>query len=186
MYTMFVGIRLHLTILYAFCRVTDDMIDNEPNANKKKRKLQLIERFIEELFANRDSDYDVKTAEHPREPKTIDWAQYRTELNDEELSCFRAISRISFYLPRKPFDELLEGYRWDVNGKNIENETDLLLYSNYVAGSVGALCVYVMLYQSGIRRDDHGDHDFLIEKAQKMGQVSELSFFFYYYKLSNY
>jgi len=152
------------------------MIDNEPNVYKKKRKLQLTERFIEELFSNRNSDYDVKTVDHhPREPN-IDWAQYRTELSDNELSCFRAISRISFYLPRKPFDELLEGYRWDVGGKIVENENDLLLYSSYVAGSVGALCVYVMVYHSGIRSDDNKNHDFIIEKAQKMGQVSKRGF----------
>lgn len=163
---------MHLIILYAFCRVTDDMIDNEPNVDKKKRKLKLTERFIEELFADRNSGYDVKTTVCPRKLK-IDWTQYRSELSDVEMSCFRAISRISFYLPRKPFDELLEGYKWDVDGKSVETEFDLLLYSSYVAGSVGTLCVYVMMHQSGIRLDENENHNFVIEKAKKMGQVNK-------------
>lgn len=169
---MYTGVRLHLIILYAFCRVTDDMIDNETDADKKKRKLITTEKFIGELFADRNSDYDVKTTV-PRGELKIDWARYQSELGDEEMSCFRALSRISFYLPRKPFHELLDGYRWDVNSKTIEDETDLLLYSSHVAGSVGALCVYVMMYKSGVRLDDHDcqRHDFVINKARQMGQV---------------
>ncbi|XP_015369177.1 PREDICTED: bifunctional lycopene cyclase/phytoene synthase-like isoform X2 [Diuraphis noxia] len=167
------GVRLHLIILYAFCRVTDDMIDSEPNIGIKKRKLTLIKDFIGELFADRNSDYDVKTSMTSGNPK-LDWKRYRIELTDEELSCFRAISRISFYLPRKPFYELLDGYQWDVDGKMVHNETDLLLYSSYVAGSVGTLCVYVMVYKSGVEIDDDEKHDFVIRKAQQMGQVLQI------------
>lgn len=160
---------MHLIILYAFCRVTDDMIDSEPNVGVKKQKLTLIEKFIGELFADRSADYDVKKST-PQKPE-VDWQRYRKELTDEELSCFRAISRISFYLPRKPFYELLDGYRWDVEGKVVQNEADLMLYSSYVAGSVGALCVYVMMHKSGVNIDDDARHDFVIRKAQQMGQV---------------
>lgn len=132
----------------------------------------LIEKFVGELFANRDSDYGVNTTT-PREPE-VNWAQYESQdLSNEELSCFRAVARISFYLPRKPFNELLEGYKWDVDSRTVKDEADLLLYSDYVAGSVGALCVYVMLYNSGdCGRLDNDVRDFLIGKARKMGQVS--------------
>jgi len=165
-----VGVRLHLMILYAFCRVTDDMIDNEVDAGRKKRKLSLIERFVGELFVNRRSDYEVNTVATASGSESIDWTSYRSELTDEELSCFRAVSRISFYLPRKPFYELLEGYRWDVEGKPVRTENDLLLYSTCVAGSVGTLCVYVMMYKSGSHCAIDGN-DFTIRKARQMGQV---------------
>lgn len=179
----FAGVRLHLIILYAFCRVTDDMIDSEPNVGVKKRKLKLIETFIDELFKDRNSDYHVKTSMTPRKPE-VNWEQYRLELTDEELSCFRAISQISFYLPRKPFYELLDGYRWDVEGKTVQNETDLLLYSSYVAGSVGTLCVYVMVYNSGTQIDDDEKHDFVIRKAQQMGQVRHGRYYVFSYNTS--
>lgn len=164
------GIRLHLIILYAFCRVTDNMIDSEQDAGRKERKLSLIERFIDELFADRRSDYEVRPAPPARDPD-IDWTPYQMELTDEELSCFRALSRISFYLPRKPFHELLDGYRWDMAGKQVLNEDDLLLYSNHVAGSVGALCVYVMVYNSGGNHCALTGRDFVLQRARQMGQV---------------
>ncbi|XP_050422717.1 uncharacterized protein LOC126834665 [Adelges cooleyi] len=165
------GIRLDLMILYAFCRVTDDMIDNELNVTKKKRKLELTKQFVDQLFVDRKSDYDVQTKPHlPR----VCWSEYESELTDQEMSCFRSISRISFYLPRKPFYELIEGYKWDIDGKNVQSEKDLLLYSSYVAGSVGALCVYVMMYRTGVHLVDDKRHDYVIEKAKQMGQVLQI------------
>ncbi|XP_050422719.1 uncharacterized protein LOC126834666 [Adelges cooleyi] len=166
------GIRLDLMILYAFCRVTDDMIDDEPDVDKKKRKLELTTQFVDELFADRKSDYDVKTKPHMPQ---ISWPLFESELSDDELACFRAISRITFYLPRKPFYDLLAGYKWDIDGRFVKDETDLLLYSSYVAGSVGMLCVYVMMYRS----DDRGcefkeKHEYVIGKAHQMGQVLQI------------
>nr|BBU53367.1 carotenoid synthase/cyclase [Acyrthosiphon pisum] len=166
------GIRLDLIILYSFCRVTDDMIDDELDVEKKKRKFELTERFIKELFHDRKSDYDVQTK--PQELK-IDWTKYESELTDREMSCFRALSRIAFYLPRKPFDELLAGYKWDIEGRLIRNEDDLLLYSTYVAGSVGALCVYVMMYRcDNDKYDLVENYDYIIEKAYQMGRALQL------------
>lgn len=159
-----------MTILYAFCRVTDDMIDNEEDKDKKNHKLGIVEQFINELFADRKSDYDVKT-----KPCTvnIDWEKYQSVLTDNEISSFRAISRIAFYLPRKPFYELLAGYQWDVESRLVRDEDDLMLYSSYVAGSVGVLCVYVLIY----RCDNDNfviseEYSYVIEKAQQMGRVS--------------
>lgn len=148
------------------------MIDDESNVEKKKHKLEIIKIFIKELFADRKSDYEVKT--RPQDTK-IDWANYESELTNEEISCFRALSRIAFYLPRKPFYELLLGYQWDLEGRLIRNEDDLLLYSNYVAGSIGTLCVFLIIHKC----DDgkHGlkeNYDYVIEKAQQMGRVSYL------------
>lgn len=146
------------------------MIDDEQDTKKKKEKLKVIETFIEEMFADRKSDYEVK--KNPQEP-VIDWEKYKSDLTDTEMSCFRAISRIAFYLPRKPFHELLAGYQWDVEGRVVRNDDDLLLYSRYVAGSVGVLCVFVMMYRCD---DDQYDimenYDYVIEKALQMGQVS--------------
>lgn len=165
----FPGIRLDLIILYAFCRVTDDMIDNQLDIEKKKHKLSIIETFINELFADRKSDYEVKT--QPQNVK-IDWEIYKSELTDVELSCFRAMSRTAFYLPRKPFYELLAGYQWDVEGRLVRNEDDLQLYSSYVAGSVGALCVFVMMYKCDSNKYELVEnYDHVIKKAQLMGRV---------------
>ncbi|XP_026805481.1 bifunctional lycopene cyclase/phytoene synthase-like [Rhopalosiphum maidis] len=166
------GIRLDLIILYSFCRVTDDMIDNELDVEKKKRKFELTNNFINELFHDRKSDYDVGTKP---QKLNIDWTKYESGLTDVEMSCFRALSRIAFYLPRKPFEELLAGYKWDIEGRLIRNEDDLLLYSTYVAGSVGALCVYVMMYRCDNDKFELVEnYDYVIKKAYQMGQALQL------------
>jgi len=166
------GIRLDLIILYSFCRVTDDMIDNELDVEKKKRKFQLTNNFINELFHDRKSDYDVGTKP---QKLNIDWTKYESELTDAEMSCFRALSRIAFYLPRKPFEELLAGYKWDIEARLIKNEDDLLLYSTYVAGSVGVLCVYVMMYRCDNDKFKLVEnYDYVIKKAYQMGQSLQL------------
>ncbi|XP_044011143.1 bifunctional lycopene cyclase/phytoene synthase-like [Aphidius gifuensis] len=166
------GIRLDLTILYGFCRVTDDMIDNELNIEKKIIKLKIIKNFINELFSDRKTIYDVKI-----KPSmiNINWKKYETKLSNIELSCFRAISRIAFYFPRKPFDELISGYQWDIDGRVVNNEDDLILYSSYVAGSVGALCVHVMMYRSDFSKHSlDKNYNYVIEKAQQMGNVLQM------------
>lgn len=146
------------------------MIDEEPDVEKQKCKLELIKQFINELFADRKSDYDVKTTPYK---VNIDWTLYQSKLTNVEMSSFRAIFRIAFYLPRKPFYELLAGYEWDIEGRLVRNEDDLLLYSSYVAGSIGTLCVYVMMYRcDNDKYDLLGNYDYVIEKAQQMGCVS--------------
>lgn len=164
------GIRLDLIILYAFCRVTDEMFDSKTDEKKKKLKLELSKQFISEIFADRKSDYDVKKT--PQEVK-IDWKKYESEFTDVELSSYRAVSRIAFFLPRKPFEELFAGYQWDLEFTLVRNEKDLMLYTSYVAGSIGAMCLYVIMYRYGNDMNDLVDKaDYLTKHAYKIGQVS--------------
>lgn len=161
---------MDLTAVYAFCHVTKDMIANEHDVEKKKRKCDLIEKFVNEMFVDRRSVSAVGTKAYSVK---IDWNQYRSELTDAEMASFRCLSRIAFYLPRKPFDGLLEGFRWDIDGKPIKNEDDLMLYSNYVAGTIGVLCVYAILYRSdSCEFDPVEKFHIVVEKAQQMGIVS--------------
>lgn len=154
------------------------MIDDELDAKKKQHKYNVIEKFVGELFADRKSDSDVKTRPCAA---NIDWSNYRSELTDREIASFRALSRIAFYLPRRPFNELLAGYKWDIEGRLVKNEDDLMLYSSYVAGSVGALCVYVMMYRCDSDKHDLADNnDYVIDKARQMGRVSRCILYRYF------
>lgn len=144
--------------------------DKSSDTDKKKCKLELIETFINELFSDRKSDYEVK--KNPHDVK-IDWAKYQSQLTDLEVSCFRAMSRTAFYMPRKPFYELLAGYRWDIDGRIVRNEADLIEYCNYVAGSVGVLCVFVIKYRCDDEKFDMiKNYEYVIDKAHQMGRVS--------------
>lgn len=182
---------MDLIILYAFRRVTYDMIADELDTKKKQCKYGAIEAFVGELFADRKSDRDVMTRPGAA---NIDWSRYRPELTDREMAIFRAMSRTVFYLPRWPFDDLLAGYRWDVEGRPAKDEDDLMLYSSYVAGSVGALSGHVLMYRCDDDRDhdpatavEHGSLQLVVEKARQIGRVNDCSFLLLpYYILSRF
>jgi len=60
----------------------------------------------------------------------------------------RAPSRLgavvsSFGLPKEPFDLLLEGMSWDLEGRRYATRADLREYCRRVASSVGVLCVRI-------------------------------------------
>lgn len=170
------GIRIDLSILYGFARVTDDMIDEEKEMSKKKDNLQLIRKFLDEIFDARQKrtwKYDIAINIDPTRKMKVNWPFYRRELNDEQFRTFRALSRIVYYLPAEPFYELCKGYEWDIDGKEVVSEDDLLEYSSYVASSIGTLCVFIMCYKSGRYSDVLSKRQVaMVERAREMGQVS--------------
>lgn len=146
------------------------MIDHEPDIQNKKHKLEVMKSFIDELFIDRKSDDEV--LKKPQNVK-IDWTKYKSQLNDKEIACFRAISRIVFYFPRKPFYELLAGYQWDVDERLVQSEDDLLAYSNMTGGSIGALSIFVMMYKCDNDKYECVEkYDHVVVKARLMGLVS--------------
>jgi len=166
------GTRLDLIIVYALGRITDNVVDDTSasNAEKLKLKLNLYYKFVREQFADRKSDYDVKSKPHEVD---IDWTQYESLLPDVELASFRALARIAFFLPRKPFEEALAGFELDMGGTLYKDEDDLLRFCNNVAGSFGAFCVYIIMYRYNIDKYKFLEKDdFLIKKSYQIGNVS--------------
>ncbi|MCX7808886.1 MAG: squalene/phytoene synthase family protein, partial [Deltaproteobacteria bacterium] len=47
-------------------------------------------------------------------------------------------------LPRAPIDALLEGYRWDVEGRSYHTLSDTISYAVRVAGSVGVASTWLL------------------------------------------
>jgi phytoene synthase len=101
--------------LYAFCRVTDDAIDESRDA---KAALERCVARTEAIFADRPHDDPIDRA-------------------------FARIAR-EHSLPRAPVDALLDGYRWDVERRPIVTISDLLAYAVRVAGAVGVASTYLM------------------------------------------
>ncbi|RUS30064.1 phytoene synthase [Jimgerdemannia flammicorona] len=170
------NIRQDLGILYAFCRVTDDMADNAETHEKRREALAIIRRFVDELFSTASSKKPPTKLQDPTLPPRINWPYYASKLPAESLAAFRAISRIAHYMPSGPFYELIAGYQWDLDATVVKNENDLLKYSTYVASSVGELCVCVMMYKSGMGNWNGSEprNEWVIERAREMGQVLQL------------
>ena len=110
------GVRERATVLYAFCRVSDDRVDDDPDASQ--RTIDLLRERLDCAYAG-----DPK-------PDPVDRA-FAALLADTPI-------------PRELPGLLLEGMEWDVLGRRYETLDDLEAYAARVAGTVGAMMTLVM------------------------------------------
>lgn len=101
--------------VYAFCRVADDAIDAPDRASGA---LASLSRRLDRVVRGSPIDHPVD----------------------------RALARVmaDHSLPREPFDALLEGFAWDVEGRRYETLADLGGYAARVAGTVGVIMTRLM------------------------------------------
>jgi phytoene synthase len=105
--------RLPFAAYYAFCRVSDDMLDEGERPALAHRELRTRVAMI----------YAGMPSEHP-EDRALTWV----------ASTYR--------VPREVVEGLLEGYLWDAQGRSYPDLASVLDYGARVAGSVGvALCL---------------------------------------------
>lgn len=166
-------VKQDLTILYAFCRVTDDMVDNEISVEQKRHQVEIITKFLDQLFSNRRvTDVYMWECDQLVNYPTVDWKYFKNHLDEKQLASFRSIARIVYYLPQEPFYELVQGYIWDIEQRTVRNEDDLLEYSKYVASSVATLCTFVFCHKTYQWPDSFGPKcKSMLENARKMGMV---------------
>jgi phytoene synthase len=101
--------------LYAFCRVSDDLVDESPAPRDAAAA----------LTARLDAIYRGRPADDPVD-RALAWLA-------SDLA-----------LPRAPLDALLEGYLWDAEGRRYEDFSGVVAYSARVAASVGVAMTWLM------------------------------------------
>ena len=104
-----------MAALYAFCRVSDDLVDD---SDDPRRALEQLSLRVDRAYAGRPEDDAVDRA--------LSWLAH------------------DHALPRAPIDALLDGYRWDVEARAYETLSDLVAYAVRVAGSVGVAMSWLM------------------------------------------
>lgn len=165
-------------IATALLRLADDIVDSEIPKEEKYEFLAVFERFLNEIFKNHLSDQELLTVISSRadiryDASHLDWNYYQRKLSVRQLSVFRSFSRIAYYLPRKPFDDLIKGFKLDIEKKIFKNENEFLQYARYVSGSSAILCIYIFLFKSGNwPRNFENDVQQLIENGSNLGLVS--------------
>jgi len=166
----FSGLRIDILLQSAFGRYADNIMDDASNMDDKKLKLKLLHKYVGECFADRKSDYDVKSIPHE---VNIDWTPYESSFNIEQMASFRALSRIVFFLPRKPYEELLAGLECDLANALYKTEKDVVDYFTLISGSHSVMCIYSFLYRFNIDKYELVEKDdYVIKKAYQLGNVS--------------
>lgn len=102
-------------VLYAFCRLADDAVDD--SADKAPAVLALRDR-LDRVYAGRPGNAPADRA-------------------------FAAVVE-QFDMPRALPDALLEGLAWDACGRQYETLSDLMAYCARVASAVGAMMCVLM------------------------------------------
>jgi len=130
--------------IYAFCRMSDDVIDG---AGSGPDGLAMLHQRLDAAYAGT-----------PR-PGVID-------------RCFAATVRSSA-MPKAYPAALLEGFAWDIAGRRYETLADVRAYGAHVAGSVGAMMAVIMGARSPLaiaRASDLGTAMQLTNIARDVGE----------------
>jgi len=112
-----------IAALYAFCRVADDDVDLVAAGGRAAA--------VDALAARLDAAYLGRPADH-----AVDRA-------------FSAIVR-GYRIPRAIPDALIEGFRWDVEGRRYETFGDVCAYAARVASTVGVMMTLLIGERSAL------------------------------------
>ncbi|MFO0611697.1 MAG: phytoene/squalene synthase family protein [Polyangiaceae bacterium] len=110
-------VREPAAVFYAFCRVVDDAVDEAP-PRLARNALDRFRGRLDRVFVDRPNDDAI----------------------DRALA--RVVSERA--LPREPFEAVLDGFAWDLEGRSYERVEDLYAYGARVAGAVGVVMTYLM------------------------------------------
>ncbi|MCJ2089207.1 phytoene/squalene synthase family protein [Methylobacterium sp. E-005] len=104
--------------LYAFCRYSDDLVDEAANAAARHAAVARLEHRIARAYAGEPADTPAD----------------------------RAFSEIvaAFAIPEALPQALIEGFAWDAEGRRYADLDSLHAYAARVAGSVGAMMALIM------------------------------------------
>ncbi|KAH8197697.1 hypothetical protein TruAng_008156 [Truncatella angustata] len=167
-------VRIDLVLLYSFCRVADDLVDD---ARNEAEALEWIEKLTKYL----DLVYSSKTPASPDEDSAV-LGYIEENFHEHDQSALRLLP--AKLLPKVPLYELLEGFKMDLafshtggNGEPhlpgnfpIKNEQDLQLYASRVASTVGELCLWLAFHHGDARIPDR-NKNVLVQAARTMGHA---------------
>ncbi len=126
--------------LYAFCRNSDDLVDD--STDNQQAAMRLRDR-LDAVYLG------------------------RPDVLEKALPCDRAFAAIvrAYDIPKEIPLALIEGFEWDIAGREYATLDDLLEYAARVASSVGIMMTMLML-----RRDFH-----VLSRAAELGLAMQLT-----------
>jgi phytoene synthase len=112
--------RIAARALYAFCRVTDDIVDSDASVQERQDTLEAWREIVMSPFPPADN------------PVAIAWADARGR----------------YCIPRGYAEQLIEGVRRDLTQQRYQTFEDLAGYSYGVASTVGLMAMHIVGFES--------------------------------------
>ena len=116
-----------LEAVYAFCRHSDDIVDEEPDVARAQADLEAWREELDACFRH-----------EPKHPVMQDLLRYGLD---------------RFPLPREHFDAILDGCEMDLHVQRYPTYADLIAYCERVASAVGLLCIEIFEYEDPRTRE---------------------------------
>ncbi|MDQ6693936.1 MAG: phytoene/squalene synthase family protein [Chloroflexota bacterium] len=115
--------------LYAFCRLSDDLVDNADDCDDREAAREKANIALTAWAdQNRGNNYSIHNGSHDsHNPVVIAWAD----------------TRARFSIPSQLVDDLLSGIRMDLTISRYDTWDELWLYSYRVASTVGLMSMYI-------------------------------------------
>lgn len=157
--------RIDLILLYSFCRVADDLVDDTESNEAATAWVGKLRQYLDLSYA-----------------KSPDQQKLQALINEEfPTSAQRSLRLLpTAYLSKEPLYELLKGFDMDLtfsdqttNGKQypIKTEKDLATYGMRVAGTVAMLCLDIVSYHHG---SGSAAKEILLNAGKEMGIALQL------------
>lgn len=143
-------LRIDLIILYSFCRVADDLIDNAKSSTEAKDWIQKLKTYLDLSYEGPAQGRDGKAISAKDQNQGS--ATLFTVQNFPPATQLTLLLLPTDRLAKEPLYELLKGFDMDLMfgarspSGPIKTETDLDLYGARVAGTVALLCIQLVLF----------------------------------------
>ncbi|KAH6671914.1 Squalene/phytoene synthase-domain-containing protein [Halenospora varia] len=160
-------LRIDLILLYSFCRVADDLIDNAADEEVGHSWIKKLTHYLNLAYASKEGRIISKK---------LDLHSYITnEFPESAQSALRLLP--THLLPFGPLYDLLEGFKTDLDFHQtsdgskdfpIQTEHDLEVYGARVAGTVAELILELVFFHSYIATTSH-QREGLVHSGGRMG-----------------
>ena len=140
-------LRIDLMLLYSFCRVADDLVDDAPSPEEAHRNVAQLREYL---------DISYSASKHEVKRSRIDELLQHSFASETHSALLYLPTD---YLSSPPLYDLLKGFEMDLQfGRPqsiktsaswpIVSEADLSTYASYVAGTVAELCLELILHHT--------------------------------------
>lgn len=164
-------LRIDLIILYSFCRVADDLIDNAASTADAKHWVGKLKKYLDLCYGGPTKSGGGKSIP-ARDPNSGVATKYITS-NLPSESWLTLLLLPTSRLSSQPLYDLLKGFEMDLTFTStsltgpIKSEPDLDLYGARVAGTVAHLCIELVLFHHPGTSEDQANR--LMAAGHDMG-----------------